>query len=437
MTVGPTPRAGDRPSPAPDEVRDWLADYVYETMRAETLERIVTRLDDVIIARIPELADRDMRRDLAASTRAHARIVLSRLPSDAFEFSLPEEAHAFARSVARRGFELRLLLRVYHVGMEAVLDYMTEVVEQRRTTPELERVVLLRLFERATKWISTSVELLTDTYMEEREQVLRAAINRRAETVRALLDGDDVDVEQASVRLGYRLSQQHLAFVLWTDEPTGEPAGADAEATGLLDRVAARLAASFGSARVLTVPSGASAMWAWAGSDDVERAAELAAPGQLERLAGAQVEAPVRVAFGVPAAGIAGFRRSHREAVAARQVAERAPAGGPRVTGYRTVEIAYLAGADEAAMRGLVERELGALAGRDANAARLRATLHAYLRGHRSPEATARALGVHKNTVRYRVQRIEQLLGYPIEERGLPLEIALVCVDVYGSDALP
>ncbi|WP_280258646.1 PucR family transcriptional regulator [Nocardia abscessus] len=435
MTVGPTPRAADRPSPAPDEVRDWLADYVYETMRAETLERIVTRLDDVIIARIPELADRDMRRDLAASTRAHARIVLSRLPSDAFEFSLPEEAHAFARSVARRGFELRLLLRVYHVGMEAVLDYMTEVVEHRRTTPELERVVLLRLFERATKWMSTSVELLTDTYMEEREQVLRAAINRRAETVRALLDGDDVDVEQASLRLGYRLSQQHLAFVLWTDEPTGEPA--DAEATGLLDRVAARLAASFGSARVLTVPSGASAMWAWAGSDDVERAAELAAPGQLERLAEAQVEAPVRVAFGVPAAGIAGFRRSHREAVAARQVAERAPAGGPRVTGYRAVEIAYLAGADEAAMRGLVERELGALAGRDANAARLRETLHAYLRGHRSPEATAKALGVHKNTVRYRVQRIEQLLGYPIEERGLPLEIALVCVDVYGADALP
>ncbi|WP_280344333.1 PucR family transcriptional regulator [Nocardia abscessus] len=435
MTVGPTPRAADRPSPGPDEVRDWLADYVYETMRVETLERIVTRLDDVIIARIPELADRDMRRDLAASTRAHARIVLSRLPSDAFEFSLPEEAHAFARSVARRGFELRLLLRVYHVGMEAVLDYMTEVVEHRRTTPELERVVLLRLFERATKWMSTSVELLTDTYMEEREQVLRAAINRRAETVRALLDGDDVDVEQASLRLGYRLSQQHLAFVLWTDEPTGEPA--DAEATGLLDRVAARLAASFGSARVLTVPSGASAMWAWAGSDDVERAAELAAPGQLERLAEAQVEAPVRVAFGVPAAGIAGFRRSHREAVAARQVAERAPAGGPRVTGYRAVEIAYLAGADEAAMRGLVERELGALAGRDANAARLRETLHAYLRGHRSPEATAKALGVHKNTVRYRVQRIEQLLGYPIEERGLPLEIALVCVDVYGADALP
>ncbi|WP_330228082.1 helix-turn-helix domain-containing protein [Nocardia sp. NBC_00508] len=436
MTIPPSPSAATRVGPAPDEVRDWLADYVYETMRAETLDRIVTRLDEVIVARIPELADRDMRRDLAASTRAHARIVLSRLTSDTFEFSLPEEAHAFARSVARRGFELRLLLRVYHVGMEAVLDYMTEVIEQRQAPPEIERVVLLRLFERSTKWMGTSVELLTDTYMEEREQVLRAALNRRAETVRAVLGGDDVDIEQASVRLGYRLSQQHLAFVLWTDEPTGEPGGADAEATGMLDRVAARLAAILGSGRVLTVPSGASGMWAWAGLDDPERGAEPAAAGEVERLAVTEVEAPVRVAFGVPAGGIAGFRQSHREAVAARNVAERAPTDG-RVTGYRAVEIAYLAGADDAAMRGLVGRELGALAARDANAARLRETLHAYLRSHRSPEATAKLLGVHKNTVRYRMQRIEHLLGFAIEERRLPLEIALVCVAIYGVDVLP
>lgn len=320
--------------PARDDVRDWLADYVYETMRTETLEQIVTRLDNVIIARIPELADRDMRRDLAASTRAHARIVLSGLTSDAFDFLLPEEAHTFARSVARRGFELRLLLRVYHVGMEAVLDYLTEVVEQRQAPHEIERVVLLRLFERVTKWMNASVELLTDTYMEERERVLRAALNRRAETVRALLAGDDVDIEQASVRLGYRLSLQHLAFVLWTDEQTG----ADQEATGLLDRVAAKLASAVGSGRVLTVPSGASGMWAWAGLDDVGRSAELATSGALRRLASAHVDAPVRVAFGVPAGGIAGFgvaiaRRSPRGR--SRSVGPRASGGSPGIARWR------------------------------------------------------------------------------------------------------
>ncbi|MEU7630660.1 helix-turn-helix domain-containing protein [Nocardia sp. NPDC049220] len=432
QSSGAAPRA-NHVGPDSGDVRDWLADYVSETMRTETLEQIVTRLDDAIVARIPELTDRDMRRDLAASTRAHARVVLSGLASDAFGFMLPEEAHTFARSVARRGFELRLLLRVYHVGMAAVLDYMTEVIEHRQAPHEIERAVLLRLFERATTWINTSVELLTDTYMQEREGVLRAALNRRAETVRALLAGDDLDIEQASVRLGYRLAKQHLAFVLWTDEPTG----VDTEATGMLDRVAAKLATALGSGHALTVPSGASGMWAWAGLDDGVRAAELAVPAELQRLASVQVEAPVRVAFGVPAAGIAGFRRSHREAVAARQVAERDPARGRRITVYRQVEIAYLVGADDLAMGGLIERELGALAGRDATAARLRETLHAYLRSHRSPEAAAKLLGVHKNTVRYRIQRIEEVLGYPIEERGLPLEVALACVAVYGADALP
>ena len=44
---------------------------------------------------------------------------------------------------------------------------------------------------------------------------------------------------------------------------------------------------------------------------------------------------------------------------------------------------------------------------------------------------------MHKNTVRYRIQRIEELLGHPIEARSLPLEIALACVATYGADALP
>ncbi|PXX63353.1 DNA-binding PucR family transcriptional regulator [Nocardia tenerifensis] len=433
------PAASPEPiGPNSEVVRDWLAEYVYETMRTETIEQIVDRLDNAIIARVPELADRDVHRDLAASTRAHARVMLSGITSDTFEYALPEEAHTFARTLARRGFELRMLLRTYHVGMEAVLDYMTDTIELRPAPQEIERAVMLRLFERATKWVSLSVELLTDTYMEERERVLRAALNRRTETIRALLAGDELDLDQASARLGYRLQQRHLAFVLWTDE--SETGGGDGEVVGLLERVATKVAAGIGTGRVLTVASGSSGMWAWAGLDELA-AAEAARiereHGALERIAAGVVESPVRIAFGVPGGQVAGFRQSHREAVAARHVAERGPAGAARVTGYREVEIAYLAGADDAAMRGLIGRELRTLSGADPNAARLRETLHAYLKSHRSPEATAKLLGVHKNTVRYRIQRIEELLGHPIEQRSLPLEVALACVAAYGADALP
>ncbi|WP_227998140.1 PucR family transcriptional regulator [Nocardia australiensis] len=426
----------DTVGPNSEVVRDWLAEYVYETTRIGAIEQVVDRLDGAIIARVPELADRDMRRDLAASTRAHARVMLSGLASDTFEFVLPSEAHAFARTLARRGYDLRVLLRTYHVGQEAVLEYMTEAVDERRPPADIERAVMLRLFERSTRWVSTSVEELTDTYMEERERVLRAALNRRTETVRALLAGDELDIEQASVRLGYRLAQQHLAFVMWTDEP----AGGDGEMSGMLERVAGRLASALGSGRMLTMPSGASGMWAWLGLDDEQRATELAVSGQLERITSELVAPPVWVAFGVPAPQVAGFRRSHHEAVAARQVTERGPVSGEksdRVTGYRGVEIAYLIGSDDVAMRGLIDRELRALAGRDANAGRLRDTLHAYLKSRRSPEAAAKLLGVHKNTIRYRIQRIEELLGHPIEERGLPLELALTCVATYGTDILP
>ncbi|MEU8897680.1 helix-turn-helix domain-containing protein [Nocardia sp. NPDC048505] len=428
------------PSPDGEEVRNWLTEYVYETMRTGSLEQVAERLNAAVIARVPELTDRDMRRDLTASTRAHIRAVLPGLTSDTVEFTIPEEAHAFARTIARRGFELRLLLRIYHVGHEAVLEYITDAIDQRAAPYDIERAVLLRVFERSTKWVSTSVELLTDTYMAERESALRAALNRRTETVHALLadidgSGGAVDAEQTSIRLGYRLAGQHLAFVLWTDEPGGELPG-EGEAIGLLERAAARVADALGATGVLTVPSGASGMWAWAGLDDAGRAAKFGMPGELSHLI-ELVEPPVRVAFGVPATHVAGFRASHREAVAARNVAERAGPGAPRAHAYRDVEIAYLAGVDDAAMRAMIARELRALAARDGNAARLRETLHAYLRSHRSPEATAKLLGVHKNTVRYRIQRIEELLGQPIEQRSLALATALACVAAYGADALP
>lgn len=451
MTAAPADRrdTGSGPgwpggiSPDSEVVRDWLADYVFETMRAETLEGITTRLDNAIIARIPELADRDMRRDLAASTRGQARLVLSQLTSNTADFTPAEEAHAFARTIARRGYELRLLLQVYHFGLQAVLEYMTEAVAQRQAPYEVERAVLVRLFERATTWIGHSVERLTDTYMEERERVLRAALNHRTETVRALLAEDEVDIDTASTRLGYRLAQTHLAFVLWADVPESrapearggtESFGGGAEFIDLLERLAGRIATAVGAAGVLTVPSGARGMWAWIGlgdrSDDA--AVDALTAGRWERLALGALEAPVRIAFGIPGGQVAGFRQSHREAVAARQVAERGARGAARITRYRDIEIAYLAGVDEAAMRALIERQLRALAGADAHSARLRETLHAYLKSHRSPEATAKLLGVHKNTVRYRIQRIEELLGGPIEERSLPLEIALACVAAYG-----
>ncbi|AHH15236.1 putative transcriptional regulator [Nocardia nova SH22a] len=423
-------------APSSVEVRQWMADFVAETLRGDTLEQLVARLDAQVVERVPELTDRDLRRDLEASTRAHAFAVLGGLTQDTMDYAVPQQAHAFARTLARRGYDLRVLLRVYHVGQEAALDYMTDVIEERRLPDRFERTALLRMFERSTRWVNTSVEVLTDTYTRERERGLRAALNQRTEIVRALLSGEDPDADHASARLGFRLAQRQIAAVLWTDTESraaGELAGTcpapDADGgndeLGLLERMAVRVATAVGGGGILTVPAGSSALWAWLPVDSDY-------PDSVVAAAKTVVAAPVRIALGVPATGTAGFRQSHHEAIAARQVAERAAADLGRAVSYAQVETAYLAGADVPAMRSLIRRELGQLAGSGPNSARLRETLLAYLRCHRSPEGAAAVLGVHKNTVRYRIQRIEELLGRRIDECGLRLELALECAAIYG-----
>jgi DNA-binding PucR family transcriptional regulator len=40
---------------------------------------------------------------------------------------------------------------------------------------------------------------------------------------------------------------------------------------------------------------------------------------------------------------------------------------------------------------------------------------------------------VHKNTVRYRIQRVEEVLGRDLATNRLPLELALECFDTFGK----
>ncbi|MFD8098289.1 helix-turn-helix domain-containing protein, partial [Nocardia fluminea] len=66
------------------------------------------------------------------------------------------------------------------------------------------------------------------------------------------------------------------------------------------------------------------------------------------------------------------------------------------------------------------------LLGTDDTAARLRETVRAFLDARGSYTDAAARLHVHKNTVHYRVRKAEELLGHPIGERRLDIEVALL-----------
>jgi len=116
--------------------------------------------------------------------------------------------------------------------------------------------------------------------------------------------------------------------------------------------------------------------------------------------------------------GWASWRTGVASAVAGNPVVQRA-------TTYREVEIVALAAHDRDHATAFVASTLGPLAADNAQAARLRETLRAYLHdGSRAPR-TAHRLNTHRNTILHRVARAEELLGHPLEEHRLELALAL------------
>jgi len=124
-----------------------------------------------------------------------------------------------------------------------------------------------------------------------------------ASRVRAILDGDPIDVDQLQRAPGYRLRQHRLGLVLWIDghridlDPLrvlSELAEASARAAGAVDSP-------------LFVPCDGTTAWAWCalGNDGGPALAELAAVV-------AKAPAPAAMAVGSAGSGVDGFRRTHR-----------------------------------------------------------------------------------------------------------------------------
>jgi DNA-binding PucR family transcriptional regulator len=119
----------------------------------------------------------------------------------------------------------------------------------------------------------------------------------------------------------------------------------------------------------------------------------------------------VSLGHAAPRSGPSAPRRTRFEAAEALRLGERAFGGG-HVTGYSDAQLAafLLRHADLDDLRSLYERTLGKLFDEDRKrGGELLATLHAYCDTGGSLSQTAERLGVHRNTVLYRVRRIQSV----------------------------
>lgn len=407
-------------TPSITQAGQWMRNYVAETLSRADLESFIDRVGRSMGSDVPELStDAEIQRDLQLAVRSQFRLILVVRRADAdptWSVPVADEARSLARTIARRGLELRILSQLYHAGHRAVWRFVTEFVNNADVPADFKVQLVVMMWEQTSEVMNSMLEELAATYTQERERLLSGAFSMRVNTVREILDGTENSLDDASVRLGYPVHRVHTAMVLWTTE---HALSIDSR---IFEPLALRLARSASSAEILCVPSGARGLWAWmvtGSSEEPTIDSALVPPG-------------IRVAVGRPGQGIDGFRRTHREAQAAQQIATRAQRSRS-VTSYHDVELVSLLAARPDAMNTLVERELHGMLGEDEPSVRLRETLGAVLSHQGNFEAAARQLAVHKNTVRYRVQQIEERLGRRINHRTLHLELALDYFDTFGG----
>ena len=375
-----------------------------------------------LFAAVPELAavdDEEIMAELAASAEANIRQVLWLLKRGAGidDVMLPAEAASFMRGNVRRGIPLPAELRGYRLGHAWLWGRWMRALQERIHDPEeliaAQDVSSALIFA----YVDRVSDVLVEEYGSERERMMRGASHLRAETVRAILAGEPVDEETLHGRLGYDTRRRPVAIRV---------ASGTSEVRGL-ERAVREAAAAVAPGEPLIVPSGAASFDVWSGSY------EAVDTTRLERY-----EPPdgIRVAFGRPARGLEGFRRSHREAIQAARVASLARDFGRQVVGYAQVELVSLLASDLPRAREFVATQLGPLAAAGEASQRLRETLRAFLAaGGRSMRA-AKELYVHQNTVTYRVKRAEELLDRRVTEDPIELMCALMLADTLGLAVL-
>ncbi|WP_433802235.1 PucR family transcriptional regulator [Actinomycetospora sp. CA-084318] len=359
---------------------------------------------------IPEFRHDDAVRELmVSSTAANLSAIVDLLEHGIAVdgLTVPAAAAEYARRFAQRDLSLEALLRAYRLGEHRFVQWALRGLGELDLDARTVLAAAAELGARTNRYIDQVIEGLIDIYEEERRTWDARSDAARAATIRAVLAASDLDVGAAEETLGAPLRGWHRGAVLWAPEPGPEMRAVEADLVGVAGRVP------------LSVLAEHDCLWVWWSATT----RPAVRPAALARLTAAHPG--LRVALGGSGAGLAGFRTSHREAWRARALAELRP-DGPAVVDYDEVALPALLAEHHEDLQAWLRRTLGGLAAGDEATGRLRETLHAYLAADRSSSEAAGRLHLHKNTVHYRLRRAEEVLGHPVTEGRLDVEVALL-----------
>jgi hypothetical protein len=299
-----------------------------------------------------------------------------------------------ARRAARVGISLDTVLRRYFAAYILLGDFvMQEAAAWEETTAEQAR----GFFRVHGALFDEVVTAVSEEYRMEKARRSRSVEQAHAERIEMLLAGELLDTS----RLGYDFGSHHLGAI------ASGPRAADA---------IRELAAAAGR-RLLLVRPRLDVAWGWLGGRRQLSAAEAAERADRDCLR------ETTLALGEAAAGLTGWRLTHRQAQAALPVG--AARGDPLV---RYGEVALLASVVQddllaSSLRALFLTPLEEPP--SSSGVDLLRTLRAYLDAGGNVSSAAAALRVNRSTVSSHVRLIEERLGRPLHSCIAEAEVAL------------
>jgi hypothetical protein len=305
---------------------------------------------------------------------------------------------ALGRAQARAGRSLDELLTVYRVAGQTMWRQLTAAGTAQGIPP----AELYRLAETGFGCLDEVSTQAAEGFAEEHSHRSGVSRSRRGELVRLVLEQPQPareTLERAAAEGGIELTGTIACFV-----GAAERQDALARAAGELALVAARGETFTG---LLPDPDG---------------------PGRRQWLAGAAARAGVLLALG-PCVPLAEARLSLARAKALYGLCRDGTVADLRGPLVRAEEhdVELLLSAEPRLAEEICQRVLGPLTEVRGRAARtnLEATLAAWLRRPGQRKAIAHELGVHPQTVRYRLGRLRDLFGEALEDPDRRFELAL------------
>jgi hypothetical protein len=372
-----------------------------QEVRSKLVSRLRRRsgeLEDAIFDAVRALAapaeseDAEYRAGLRATVAGSVDYAMTSIERGMeWDGDIPPAAAEQARRAARSRVKLDTVLRRYAAGDRLLSEFIMDEAEH------FPAGALRLVLNTQGPQVDRLMAAVAAEYMDEVEEMRRSPAQRVAERVQRLLATDaPLDAES----LDYEFDAWHLGLIV---------AGARAD-------VAARTLAAGLSRKALVVARGHESAWVWLGGRDPLPVADV------ERYLSAGVLGDVTLAVGEPRRGLEGWRLTHHEAQAARQVMLRRPQPLSRAS-----DVVLLAAVlrDELLARSLHETYLAPLDEHGDSGAVLRETLRAYFAAGFNAATAAAALEVDRHTVQRRLRKVEEALGRLLHVCHAEIEVAL------------